>query len=281
MVKGIKTRDLIIAGAVVAGLVLVAVGYFVFIKDNGDDGDGDGNGDPINTRPVADAGVDETIYPGDQVELSGKSSFDPDDDDLFYYWDMDSGVDSNNDGINDNDRDLVGINVSYTYPTPAETITYIVTLTVADGDISGEETLTDTDTVRVVILLNANEGEIPDVTMSCNYQPGVSFPTTFDAHFLVSIDSVTSYEMISNFSYKLEKANGDILLNGSIQDIMVVPANATIRFINGPAIETMGEGDTFSIKEGGEIEEGCFFSLYYKNKEEMEPVIVGEVELTK
>lgn len=268
MAREINRREAIIVGVAALIVVLGVVGYFVFLRDTGEGGGDNGDDGNGNSRPVADAGYDITVMSGDQVNLSGAGSYDNDLDDLFYYWDMDYEVDSNSDGIKDNDWDLVGMDVTYMYPLAFETITYIVTLNVSDGEIS------DTDTVRVTILAEDGGDETPELTLSCRYQVSIPY---IEAHFLITVDSASSSEMISNFSYRLESAEGDLILNGTISDIVVVPPNATIRFIDSPELTRLGEGDTFSIKEGNDISEGCWFYLFYN----LERDPVGEVELIK
>ncbi|MEW5759488.1 MAG: PQQ-binding-like beta-propeller repeat protein, partial [Candidatus Thermoplasmatota archaeon] len=43
---------------------------------------------PPNNKPVAKAGEDKKVIVGDFVELNGSESYDPDGDELFYYWDF-------------------------------------------------------------------------------------------------------------------------------------------------------------------------------------------------
>jgi hypothetical protein len=276
MVRGISRRDAIITGVVAAIVVLGVIGYFVFIRD-GDGGGGDnGDDEPVNLPPDADAGFDQTIYPGEQANFSAQSSFDPDGDDLYYYWDMDAGIDSDSDGIKDNDRDLVGMEVSYMYPIAYETIEYFVTLTVADRPPSNPNALTDTDVTKVIIYVSDSGGETPTITMSCNHVPGV--PGLSEPHFLVRIEDATSEEMISNFTFRLDDEGEGLILNGSVSDIILVPPNATIRFVDTSLDGRIGIGDTFTIKETDVIQEGCWFSLYYEQINE-EPEMAGDVEL--
>ncbi|MBN1390641.1 MAG: hypothetical protein JXA22_08370 [Candidatus Thermoplasmatota archaeon] len=274
MVKGLNARYIAVIGIVVAIIILGAVGYLLFLKsgEEGSDGDGDENGGP-NRPPVADAGYPITIMSGEELLLTANRSFDPDGDELSYSWDMDAGVDSNNDGIKDNDRDVLGMYIIYTYPPPVDTLTYIVTLNVTDRPLTDPQMKWDTSTVRVTILVNGSATP-PDVMMECHYQSAT--PLT-GPYFLVRISDVSSPEFISNFTFHIESPEGDSLLEGRVTDIMVVPLNATIRFIDTPSMTLLDQLDTFDIKDGGEITEGCRFYLYYKGL--MDPV--GEVELNE
>ncbi|MGA1793249.1 MAG: PKD domain-containing protein [Thermoplasmatota archaeon] len=271
MVKGIRKRDALIVGVVVAIIVLGIIGYFIFFR--GDEGGNDENGDEdLNHAPEADAGYDISIGSGEEFFLSGERSTDKDGDDLFFFWDLDAGVDSNSDGIRDNDKDIVGENISYIYPLAFETITYIVTLNVTDGPYNSPDTLWDTDIVKVTIVVNETESA-PEVSLDCQYQDALP---PLEAHFVVVVRDISSQEFIANFSFRVENANGDTLEEGSVSDIILVPRNATVRFVDTPALTSMDPNDNFNIKEEGEIVEGSWFCLFYLNYREP----VGEVELT-
>ncbi|MGA1820670.1 MAG: PKD domain-containing protein [Thermoplasmatota archaeon] len=272
MVKGIRTRDALIAGAVAAVIVLGVIGYFVFFRGGEEDNSDNGNGD-LNHSPEADAGYDISIESGEEFFLSGERSTDKDGDDLFYFWDMDAGVDSNSDGIKDNDKDIVGENISYIYPIAFETITYIVTLNVTDGPYNSPDTLWDTDTVKVTIIVNETDSA-PEVSLECQYQDALP---PLDAHFVVVVSDVTSQEFIANYTFAIESAEGEVLEEGAVSDIILVPRNATVRFVDTPTLIKMDPNDNFNIKEEEDIAEGCWFYLYYLNFREP----VGEVELAK
>jgi hypothetical protein len=266
MFKALKIRDIAIVGVILL-IALGAAGYFIFIADDeGKEGDGDGDG-PVNKRPTADAGLDMVVMSGEEVVLNGSGSFDPDGDDLIYSWDLDYGTDANSDGIQDNDRDLVGKEVTTVYFSQEE-ITYIVTLNVTDTELS------DMDTVRVTVL-PTEEDEPPDITMSCRYQSAI--PPYLEAHYIITIETATRNEMISNFTYRLEDGAGARIMNGSVSDLILKPPNATIRFVDAPPLTRMGPNDMFYIKERGEISEGCMFYLFYNDVRDH----VGEIELTK
>ncbi len=266
MAKGLKRRDIIIV-AVVILLAMGAAGYFLIFKDNGRDNDNGDGDDTSNRRPIADAGLDIVKFSGDEVFLNGSGSYDPDDDDLLYYWDTDSGVDSNSDGITDNDRDIVGKEVTTIYPFTQEDITYIVTLNVSDG------ALFHTDTLRVTILPDTSQ-EAPEITMGCRYQGAIPY---LDAHFIVTIEAVSYPEIISNFTYMIEDKDGEKIMNGTLSELIVQPPNATIRLIDGPEVGRLSVNDMFYIKEEGDISEGCMLILYYGLLRDP----VGEVELVK
>lgn len=67
---------------------------YVLVDDGGADTDGDG-------------AVEIAIF--STKELSAEGSFDSDSEIVDAYWDLDSGVDSNGDGISDNDEEVIGL----------------------------------------------------------------------------------------------------------------------------------------------------------------------------
>lgn len=264
----IGKREMIVIGVALLLIISIAV-YFVFIRDIGSDDIVDDDQDrKDNRKPVADAGLDQAIVPGEPAILDATGSYDDDNDVLFFKWDIDSGVDSNNDGINDNDWVINGELVEWTYPAPDEMITYIVTVNVSDGESWS------TDTSQVTIYLQ-DEETIPEVTLSCNYQQEIPY---ISSRFIVTVEEVSSYESIFNYSYLLEDPEGEVLSNGTLASLVPTGPNSTeIAFIDTPGIGDLDSLDTISLREGAEIVEGCYLTLYYKD--EREPV--GEVELTK
>ena len=83
-----------------------------------------------NLPPAADAGVDQTIRPGEQVFFGAGGSSDPDGDPLSYSWDFNAA-----DGIS---AQSILVAPSHTYTIPG---TFVVTLTVSDGAATGSDTL--------------------------------------------------------------------------------------------------------------------------------------------
>jgi hypothetical protein len=88
--------------------------------------------------PVADAGPDEIVCPGDEITLDGSGSFDAD----FvmgaqapsWTWDLDVSVDSDGDTVPDNDVDAVGPVVMMVVPAGAVTVK--LTFTDDDGEVA-------------------------------------------------------------------------------------------------------------------------------------------------
>jgi hypothetical protein len=269
MENGLDLRKAVIAG--VALLVLISVGsYLIFFRDDsGNEGDGNGSG-VDNRSPVADSGQDITVLPGEVFYLNGSGSFDIDGDLLSYFWDMDIGTDTNNDGFFDNDRNREGANISYSYPVTGETVEYIVTLNVSDGE------LWDKSTVRVTVLEEGPGDEAPEVEMSCRYQaPPVGLPGS--PQFILTVNSVSRNESFLDFIYKLESPDGEIIRQGAVLELINLSAEEEIRYIDTPILGEIDENDIFSLKENDHIVEGCWFHLFYLY--EREPS--GSVELTK
>ncbi len=260
------------AAAVLIVMLLVVGGaaYLLFFRDGKESpGDGDDIDADKNRVPMANAGPSQIVRPGEPALLNGTGSSDPDGDDLGYFWDIDSGTDSNNDGIFDNDRDVVGAKVEHYYPVPQTTTTYLVTLNASDGK------LWDKGTTRVTIMVNVNDTP-PEVMMSCRYGkvPGGS---PLDPYFIVTVISVTSVEMISNFTYVLSSPGLEMISQGNVSALLIAPPGSDVRFVDIFPVTRLGQNDLFYFREGQTITEGCSFKLLYLGVTDP----VGEIELTK
>lgn len=267
-----RSIGVIRAGGVLIVLLLVIGGaaYLLFFRDEktGETDDDDVDEDK-NRVPMANAGPSQVIRPGEPALLNGTGSSDPDGDDIGYSWDIDSGTDSNNDGVFDNDRDVLGEMVEHYYPVPQTTTTYLVTLTVSDGK------LWDMATTRVTIMVNSSDTP-PEVVMICRYGkvPGGS---PLDPYFIVTVVSVTSVEMISNFTFILSSPTSEVIAQGNISDLLIAPPGSDIRFVDIIPLTRLGQNDLFYFREGQTITEGCLFELYYFGV----TASVGQIELIK
>lgn len=263
----------------IAVLVIIGVGgYLLLIRDNGGDNGGDGGGNGNNRSPVADAGRDFSVIPGESFYLNGSSSSDPDGDLLRYYWDMDIGTDSNNDGIFDNDRNREGVNISFSYPMTIEVTTeFIVTLNVTEDN---DDPLWDHSTVTIRVVVEEEPLPPPEVTLSSSFvTPPFGLPG--EPQFVVTVSSATRDEFISNYSYKVEGIDGETLREGDIVDLVNLTQHAEIRFIDTPRLTYLDANtDSFTLKENQEIVENCVFILIY-NDMRSGPFESGSVVLAK
>lgn len=251
-------------------VVLAGIFYFFFIRsDEGSDGGGNGDG-KMNRSPFADAGLDMTVEPGEIFYLNGSGSYDIDGDPLTYFWDMDIGKDTNNDGINDNDKDREGVNVTFSYPSSEETVEYIVTLNVSDGK------LWDKSTVKITVIIRGEDEGPPEITFSCRYQaPPLGLPG--DPQFIITVNSVSRNESFTDFIYALEDPDGNVLYEGTVVELINLSQEDLIRFVDTPEFGDIDENDIFTFRETGTIIEGCTFYLFYLY--EIEPA--GSIEFTK
>ncbi|MCU0798793.1 MAG: PKD domain-containing protein [Candidatus Thermoplasmatota archaeon] len=250
--------------------VVCGAAYLLFFRDDKvSSKDGNDEDEEKNRVPMANSGPSQIVRPGEAALLNGTGSSDPDGDELGYYWDIDSGTDSNNDGVFDNDRDAVGAKVEHFYPVPQTTTTYLVTLNVSDGK------LWDKATTRVTIMVSVNNTP-PEVVMSCRYGkvPGGS---PLDPYFMVTVVSVSSVEMISNFSYRLDSPASGTISQGNVSDLLIAPPGSDIRFVDIIPVTRLGQNDIFYFREGQTIKEGCTFKLLYLGVTDP----VGEIELSK
>ena len=95
---------------------------------------------PQNHPPVADAGPDRTIYEGETTILDGSGSYDPDGDELTYYWECDGGT------INNPTFEKP----TFTAPSVSSDRTFTCTLTVKDP-----QDLNDSDEMYVTVKNDA------------------------------------------------------------------------------------------------------------------------------
>ena len=107
------------------------------------DSNGQSDSDSVNitveaTIPVADAGSDQSVESGVTVNLDGRSSYDPDSNQLTYSWIQISGIDTSLTGAS-------GSTPSFTSPIVAQSV-LIFELTITDDDGNS-----DTDFVSVTV----------------------------------------------------------------------------------------------------------------------------------
>ena len=156
-------------GAVFALLLLLA----------GCGGGGDGEGMAANHSPVADAGVDQTVDPGDSVTLDGSGSSDPDGTVTSYLWAQTTGPMVS---LSADDQ----VSASFVAPNVNVTTTLVFRLTVTDDDGA-----TASHDVTVTVDA-ANRPPIADAGVDQTVDPGDS--VTLDGSGSSDPDgTVTSY----------------------------------------------------------------------------------------
>jgi len=273
LAMALKKSHIAIAVAVVV-IVSLAGTYLLFFRGEGSEGKNgdDGNDDGLKNRaPIAHAGLSQVVSPGETVLLNGTLSSDPDGDELEFRWDLDDSVDTDRDGRSDNDMDATGITIEHLYPSTLETRQYRVTLNVTDGELS------DTAITIVTVLVEVDD-PIPAVTFSCSYSdPPLPIPGSF-AQYILTVEDVTSQQYILNYSFILRGPDEDVLLNGSLNSLLIAPPNSTMRYIDtNPRYLDVSAGDSITVKDVVSVPEGAVLELYYL----FHPDPVGAVELTR
>jgi PKD repeat protein len=112
----------------------------------------------VNAPPLAEAGTDQTVSPGQVVKFDGSQSFDSDGELALYQWDFGDG----NTGK--------GLNTEHAYENPG---TYTVTLNVGDNAQVGNSQISDTVRIKV------NQHPIAKPTASVK-RISVGEPVAFD-----------------------------------------------------------------------------------------------------
>ena len=108
--------------------------------------------DTANTRPVADAGVDQTAIAGDTVTLDGSGSSDADGDALIFFWSLISAPPGSTASLDD------PISVTPSIETDLDGL-YVLQLIVSDGALGS-----DPDTAKVTVeVLDTEPPEVPDI----------------------------------------------------------------------------------------------------------------------
>jgi hypothetical protein len=94
-----------------------------------------------NTRPVADAGPDQTATVGETVFLDGTASYDADGDALSFLWSLLSRPDGSFAAVSDADKDIATL-------VPDGAGLYVAQLIVSDGELPSDP---DTATVEILV----------------------------------------------------------------------------------------------------------------------------------
>ncbi|MDP8220186.1 MAG: tandem-95 repeat protein, partial [Candidatus Stygibacter frigidus] len=100
----------------------------------------------VNHPPVADAGIDQSIYELESVILDGTASYDPDEQDLEYEWIVPAGIELD---------DPLSATPGFIAPEVIADEEFVFTLNVSDGEY------TDSDEV-VITVLNINHPPVAD-----------------------------------------------------------------------------------------------------------------------
>ncbi|MCK4662483.1 MAG: carboxypeptidase-like regulatory domain-containing protein, partial [Bacteroidales bacterium] len=86
-------------------------------------------GEPVNEKPVANAGQDQIVNENTEVTLDGSGSYDPDDDDITYLWTAPAEITLS---------DITAANPVFTAPEVDEDTDFIFTLVVNDGELDSD-----------------------------------------------------------------------------------------------------------------------------------------------
>jgi hypothetical protein len=159
-----------------------------------------------NNPPVADAGSDQIVNEGDTVLLDGTASYDPDDDEITYYWTTPEGIVLNDDALSQ---------PSFIAPEVLEDTVFTVSLEVYDGaDYSAPDQMEVT--VKNVINVSASLTDIPGFKIYPNPTTG---EVTIQFNTINTQKSrITIYNLLGKIVFQQEiHSSGEHLLNLSNQ----------------------------------------------------------------
>ncbi len=164
----------------------------------------------INTAPVANAGANQTVAPGDAVTLNGSASADPDGDTLTFAWTQTAGTAVALTGANT-------ATATFTAPAAAGTLTF--QLTVSDG------ALTATDTVDVGVNVAVQ-------------QTPILYVANFNGSNITAYDISSPNNVNGNVPPGANLAGGATLLSGPTD--IVVDTNGALLVSNQTAVSVTG-----------------------------------------
>ncbi len=188
----------------------------------------------VQAPPVADAGDDQTVLVGEEVQFDGSESSDPDGSIVSYSWDFDDGSSGS------------GETPSHTYTAAGR---YTATLTVTDND-----SLTDTDSVVITVQAPPVADAGPDYTVQMGEEVSFNGSGSFDSDgIIVSYDwtfsdGFTSRDSITTHAFSAA---------GIYEAILTVTDNDGLTDIDAAVITVQtpqqGMGDLITAVESLEL----------------------------
>jgi PKD repeat protein len=188
----------------------------------------------VNAAPIADAGPDQIVAPGQTVGFSGRGSLDPDGDIVAYQWDFGDGTSAS------------GPAVSYSFADPG---TYRVRLTV--GDDTRQTAAVDFDEAMVFVNTPPVADAGPDQIAAPGQTVQLSGCGSFDAEGAITsyrwdfsdLDTpakgcrtTRTYPNPGTYTARLTAADRSGAPNGTTQDELIVRINHPPVAAAGPDI---------------------------------------------
>ena len=140
-----------------------------------------------NSAPVAEAGEDKTVNENVWVELSGESSYDPDDDSLYFHWQAPEGIVLS---------DSTAIQPGFSAPEISSDTVLRFALTVNDGNLSSEP-----DTVNITVQDVATS--LP-IELNERRVDGVLFPNPSNGELYIQLAGNRSFDGVEVRIYSIQ-----------------------------------------------------------------------------
>ena len=162
----------------------------------------------VNGPPIIDLNIPEGIRAGDIVRLDASNSYDAENSELVYMWDLNLQVDSDGDGDPSNDIDAFEAVVNVKRKK-SMTINGMLTIDDGQGGIASEiftlnvqtrkyKVVWKTEELRLGLGASTEEGE----TWSSNITPGESWPRIISYYAELILDS-NDIQPADNFTLQL------------------------------------------------------------------------------
>jgi len=224
----------------------------------------------VNKAPVANAGIDQSVVEGSIVTLNGSASYDPDNNNISYFWSAPAGITLNSATIT---------NPKFTAPNLLTDQNYTISLIVNDGTVNSiaDQVTINVKHINLAPVANAgnnqtlNEGASVTLDGSASSDPennkltylwfapsGISLSSTTTAK-----PTFTAPEVMTDQNYTFSLTVNDGTINAVAQVIVTVKQVNKAPIANAGPDQTVNEG-VFVTLDGSASSDPDNNTLTYK-----------------